>query len=476
MTHSDPPAPEGNHGPPRLRHSSRVAAPRWRLSTGWAGGLGLAGIAAYAGVLGIAMASSTYDVWGALVVGPCLLAVSWPLLTAVLRREQDGFVRRVIVVAFAVKVAGALLRWAVAFVLYDGSADAARYDKEGAVVAGHLRDGLFTVDLGVPLVGTGFLILLTGIVYAVIGPTLLGGYLVFAWLGFWGLYLFYRAFRIAMPGANHRRYALLVFLLPSMVFWSSGIGKEAWMSLCIGLATLGAARLLTGARGAALPLALGFLGSAAVRPHMTALIFVATVAGYLFRRDAHRTALTPLIRTVTLAALAVVGTLVVGQAKQFFKVDEVSAASVETVLTGTGTRDLGGGSDFQAHLITSPADVPGALVSVLFRPFPWEAGNVQALATSIEGMLLLGLTVASWGRLRTIWKFRPGRAYVVMCLAYLVMFIYVFSSFNNFGLLARQRVLVYPFLLALLCLPTRRELRRRTTITRSPAPREVLLR
>ncbi|CCG01316.1 hypothetical protein [Blastococcus saxobsidens] len=477
MAHRSSPGPVGQQVP--AGHlAARLGRRLERIRpAGWTAGLGLAAIAAYAIVLAAGMTRSTYDVWGALVVGPGLLAVSWPLLAGVLRRERDQWVRRVIVFAFGLKILGALARWAVAFVLYDGAADASRYDLQGAAVAEQLRSGSFVIDLGVPLVGTGFLILLTGIVYTVTGPTLLGGYLVFAWLGFWGLYAFYRAFRTAMPEGNHRRYALLVFLLPSMIFWPSGIGKEAWMCLCLGVATLGAARLLTGTRGAVLPLALGLGGSALVRPHLTALIFVATVAGFLFRRDVRRTVLTPVTRAVTLVALLAAGALIAQQAAAFFDVEDVSAGSVETVLAETERNTGTGGSNFDAQPVRSPLDLPAAVLTVLFRPFPWEAGNLQSLLTSAEGVLLLGLAIASWGRLRTVWAYRAGRPFVVLCLAYTVAFVYVFSTFGNFGILARQRVLAYPFVLALLCLPTLRELRRHRSASRGrPAPREQMLR
>jgi hypothetical protein len=207
------------------------------------------------------------------------------------------------------------------------------------------------------------------------------------------------------------------------------------------------------------------------------IIFVAIVAGFMFRRDVRRTALTPLVRMFTLALLAVVGILIASRTADFLRVDEVSTTSVDAVLTRIESRELGGGSDFQSQLISSPADVPGATVTILFRPFPWEAMTIQALAAALEGVLLLGLTVAAWPRLRAIWKFRQGRPFVVMCLAYIAMFIYAFSSFDNFGLIARQRVLVYPFLLALLCLPTVAELRhRRIPVPRPPATREAQLR
>ncbi|GAA3181006.1 hypothetical protein GCM10010531_38990 [Blastococcus jejuensis] len=436
----------------------------------WAVIVGLAVIGAYAALLGVGMARWSYDIWGALVVGPILALASWPLLAFALRHEEDRWIRRIVVVALAGKIVGALARWAVALVLYDGVADASRYDRQGAVIADQIHSGQFAVDLGVPLLGTGFLILITGIVYAVIGPTLLGGYLVFAWLGFWGLYAFYRAFRIAMPGANHRRYAVLVFFLPSLIFWPSGLGKEAWMTFGLGMATLGAAKLITGTGGAVVPFALGLLGTAMVRPHMTALVFVAAIAGFLLRRDMHRTPLTPVFRAITLAMLAVVGVLVARQAASFFDVEDVSAQSVTTVLNETAEDTARGGSAFQGEPVNSPLDMPLAAVTVLFRPFPWEIDNMQGLVTAAEGTFLLVLALMSWGRLRNLWKFRAGRAYAVLCLVYLLLFVFAFSTFNNFGLLARQRSLVYPFLLALLCLPIAADLRRMVADLRS-APR-----
>ena len=90
---------------------------------------------------------------------------------------------------------------------------------------------------------------------------------------------------------------------------------------------------------------------------------------------------------------------------------------------------------------------------MLFRPFPFEVHNVPALLAAIEGTVLMALFVLSWPRLRTI----PGRLrkqpYVTFCLTYTVLFCLVFSAFQNFGILARERVMVYPFVLVLLALP-----------------------
>ena len=60
------------------------------------------------------------------------------------------------------------------------------------------------------------------------------------------MFYLYRAFTIAIPDGNRRSYARLLFFLPSMLYWPSSIGKEAWMLFTLGLAAFGTARLLTG--------------------------------------------------------------------------------------------------------------------------------------------------------------------------------------------------------------------------------------
>ena len=41
---------------------------------------------------------------------------------------------------------------------------------------------------------------------------------------------------------------------------------------------------------------------------------------------------------------------------------------------------------------------------------------------------------------------------MLFCVLYSVAFVYAFSTFGNFGILARERVQVLPMVLALLCL------------------------
>ena len=60
----------------------------------------------------------------------------------------------------------------------------------------------------------------------------------------------------------------LFFFIPSLLFWPSGIGKEAWMMFGLGLAAYGVAKVLRVARGEASWLSTGLWLAGLVRPHV----------------------------------------------------------------------------------------------------------------------------------------------------------------------------------------------------------------
>jgi hypothetical protein len=413
----------------------------------------LAIAATYLVAMGYTMAHTGYREWGIFIVGPILLVISIPMLRAATRREDDVRMRRLIYWVFAIKLAAALPRYLVAFVLYDGN-DAVHYHDVGSTYAPTFR-ALGIPEYGGNLVGTTFMELLTGGLYALVGPTFLGGYLFFTWLAFWGTYLCYRGFHRALPEGNGRTYALLLFLWPSLLYWPSGIGKEAVMMPCIGLAVYGAARVFARERFGFLFLGVGLASSALVRPHITLILFVAASVGYLLRPAGPRaTVLSPVAKVAGILVLCSASVLVMQQAASFLEVDGFDASNVDKVLADAVERTNEGGSTFDAQPVRSPADLPWAAVTVLIRPFPWEAHNPQALVSAAEGVFFLYLAWRSRTRLRRLPVLLKS-SYPTFCVLYTTMFVYAFSTFGNFGILARERVMVLPFLMALLCLPLR---------------------
>ncbi len=419
--------------------------------------IGFLGVLAYLFALGLAMSQISFDVWGAMVIGPILMVVTLPLLLRTSRREVDPWMVKLLIIAFFAKMIGTLIRYAVTFEVYAGRADAGGYHGSGRRLAAAFWNGTwqqaYSEELP-ELVGTEFMRLATGLIYIVTGPTKLGGFLVFSWLGFWGLYFFYRAFRTGFPSGDYRRYAVLLFFLPSLLYWPSSIGKEAWMTFTLGVSAYGAALILRHRMQGYLVTAIGLAGTALVRPHITMLVFLALFIAYVMRRRSWRASQFGLLgRLAGLALMLLIGGLVLTQAASFFNLDVIDRESVESVLDRTEDQSATGGSEFINTRPKSPGEYPEALMTVLFRPFPWEASNAQALVAAIEGTALLFLFVLSLPRLARLPRTMFQVPYVMFALSYTAMFVFAFSAVGNFGIITRQRTQVFPFVLVLLAIP-----------------------
>ncbi|CAN5743715.1 hypothetical protein BH20ACT2_BH20ACT2_10090 [soil metagenome] len=414
----------------------------------------LAGVAYVVGVAW-AMAHMSYDIVGGLIIVPVLAGLTVPLITRRARREGDHRLVRILVLAVVVKlVVGPVIRYGVIQEVYGGVADAQGYHGAGRLIAGALRDGRLPADLGGGGDGTQAINLITGLVYTVTGVTELGGFVVFSWLALLGLFGFFAAFRLAFPDGDHHRYAKLVFFLPTMVFWPSSLGKEAWLVLCLGLATYGVASLLTRHPGGFTCLALGLGGGTLVRPHMAMLVFVALVPAYLVRRSPPGRRRRSLAKAAGIATLAMLGIFLSGQFVEYFKLDDLSQSSIDELLERTGEQTGTGGSVYEpVNAAANPVLVPFAVFTVVARPLPTETHNAQALVASLEGLFLLGLLAWSWRRVLAAGRRFLRSPFLAFALTYGLLFCVAFSSIGNFGILARQRVQLYPLLVVVLALP-----------------------
>jgi hypothetical protein len=403
--------------------------------------------------------TSSYNLAGGLIVAPIIFAVSLPAFVRQARREDDPRVLKILIVALSVKLIASLVRYYITFHVYD-SADASSYHREGLLISQQLWGGTGFFQLSLPgysslFEGTPFISVLTGLVYSVIGPTKLGGFMVFSWMAFWGIFLFYRAFVIAVPEGRSRQYAYFLFFIPSLLYWPASLGKDSWMLFALGVAAFGAARALSGTplRGLTVSV-LGMWSAAIVRPHIAAMFALALAVAFIVQRAPRpRGWLHPLVRIVGIAGIVILAAVLLSKTAEFLQVPSLNASGVVGELEAVSERSDYGGSEFDPVIVRSPADLPLALVTVLYRPFPFEANNLLAFAVSIETLFLLCLTL---GRLRWIWAAVKGarrQPFLILAMAYVGMFVVAFSSFPNFGLLVRERVQVLPFFLALLCVP-----------------------
>ncbi len=380
-----------------------------------------------------------------IVVVPLLLLVSAPIFTWAARRETHFDLAGLL-------ATGLLLRLGAALYRFDNASDATGYHAVGSGLAQSFRHFDFTVNAQGRIPGTGGMNYVTGLVEVITNNNKFATFLVFSWLGFIGCFLLYRAFCTALPDGDHRRYALLIFLWPTLLFWPSSIGKDCWMIFTLGIGALGAARVLDRRPGGYALMATGLLLGSLVRPHIGLLELVAFALALLVGRQTNRGGVVTPVSVGKVAGLVVLLVLGGVLAERFGSVTgSTDLTDVKSVLEINENRTDLGGSAFAPANPTNPVGYVQAAVTVLFRPFPMESGGgLEQTAAAVEATFLLCLAIASRRRLATI----PGRLrrqpYVTFALCYVLMFIFGFGSIANFGILARQRSQVVVFVFVLL--------------------------
>jgi hypothetical protein len=388
---------------------------------------------------------ATSAVGVALIEIPLLMLLTTPLFIRASREEPRFDLGGLLAL-------GLVARFAATYYRYTNAADGAGYFHTGAVLAKSFRNLDFGVDAQGPVPGTGGMRIIAGVVEVFTNSSSFATFLVFAWLGFFGCYLCYRAFVTALPEADHRRYALLVFLWPTLALWPSSIGKDCWLLFTLGIAALGAARVLVRRRGGYSLLVLGLIAGSVVRPHVSLLFAIAFGFALLVGRRVDRPGtMTPtgVARIAGLVLLLVLGGYLVTKTADLLDTADIGS-SVDVALAENSSRTAQGGSAFAAADPRNPLGYVEAAATIMFRPLPVEVHNAEALATSIETMFLLGLCVASWRRLVTIPRRLRSEPYVALALAYALMFFFAFGTIANFGILARERSMLMPFVFVLL--------------------------
>ncbi|HEY4713003.1 MAG TPA: hypothetical protein VIH30_01985, partial [Aquirhabdus sp.] len=152
--------------------------------------------------------------------------------------------------------------------------------------------------------GTQFVRIFTAWFSYVLGFSFYGTFLVYNVIGFIGLLAGEASLRIAVSGYSRRvrNFAGFIVFLPSISFWSSGIGKDAISFMAAGIVLWAALDLRRRTRLLFSAILLMFL----VRPHMAALLLVAFAGSMLFQRSMSFVQRVLLVSVVLGAAAALV--------------------------------------------------------------------------------------------------------------------------------------------------------------------------
>jgi hypothetical protein len=426
-----------------LRKVRPVVWPRYVIGTG---------VVAYGLLIVVALGSGAFELIDAIPLIPLLAYLTLRIGRRLARADADPAVLQLVLAAFWAKMLGTILRAGVVSWFYDNRSDANDFHLWGKSFAPQFRHLDFSA---VPSwSGTDFMRAFTGIVYSFTGASKVSGAIVMSFLSFLGLLLLWRAFKIAVPKGDAYRYSLLVLFLPSLLYWPSALGKEGFAILCLGLVSYGVARVMTGRIPiGVLLVALGLGGATLLRPHVALTAFCGISLAGLVGKSRRPSGKSSVMRIVLFAVLLVVGSTLAASTASFFGVPSLTQETVNETLNNAEGRTSEAGSSFSPVSMSNPANAPLAIVTVLFRPFPIEASNVVSAASAFEGVFLMVLLWKSRRRVRSVFRSMRRDPYIAYCMGVVLTFIYAFSAFSNFGILARQRCQVLPFFLVVVCLP-----------------------
>jgi hypothetical protein len=426
---SERPAPEDYSRTPRLARVGMVV-----------------GVGTVVFMLG-AGAAGNADMLRAVVVVPVLACITYVVAKSFAAIDERPVIVPIVMGGFGLKLAGTLIRDWVSNVYYGGG-DSLDYDQWGQKLAPSFRHFHWVTPNGT-LRGTNFLRTMSGIAYAITPGGIICAFLVFSFLSFLGMIFFWRAYRRAISTRSDLRYLKLLVFLPSLAFWPSALGKDAWVVLGVGIASYGVALILTDRLIGWLPFAIGVAEVMYVRPHVAIPIVVGLLLAELVRRRGPGGSIR-LVISVALVLFA--ASIILSTSASFLGVGGWSQASVSQELDNVGGRTTTGGSQFHATKVSSPVQFPIAALNVLFRPLPYEARSGPEMYTAIEDAVLLGLFIWMFRRIARAVRRSRRRPYLLYCIGMVSLFVVEYSSFSNFAIIARERTQAIPLLLVLLCL------------------------
>jgi hypothetical protein len=337
--------------------------------------------------------------------------------------------------------------------LYGGIADYNRYVFRGASLAGSFRHFNFNISTVGGIVDNGSITIVAAVLFALVGVNQAAAFLIMSFLSFIGIVCFYRAFTLTFSGAGHRRYGYPIFFLPSLIFWTADVSKEAIMTFLLGVLTYGCAQVLARQGGfrAWLLIVAASAGSLFIRPNDMLLLLGAFAIAMIFRPPSASVKFEPARRTTSLVFLAA---MVAGV--MFVTLHFLPGLHGSVNLSAINKNNQGPGSGFGSSGVSysgSPLAYPRDVFVVLFDPLPFNAHSSGEKFQALQNTVLLVLLIASLRNLRILPRAAFARPYLIMCLVFVVSFCYFFASLGNLGLIAREATVMLPLYLALLCIP-----------------------
>jgi hypothetical protein len=309
------------------------------------------------------------------------------------------------------------------------------------------------------IVGTGFVVFLVRFIQSIVGVDYFSVLLVFSGfsaLGSAGLYIsLSKMCSVSGSTAATRQMLKFGMLLPGLHFWTSPIGKDSLILLIYGLLAIAIVRF----KGLLwFSLLIAVLVSTMIRPHVGGCALIILMIYFIQNSIQKSRGIQRFGLVVVYGAIfAVIAAAVYLFLLQF--VQKYSGSGYETLADFLSERQdvyASTGSGFD----TSSVPFLVRYLLFLFGGIPWELGSILQIFAMVEGAFILALPVLL---LRMIWRTRRfskkiSASLLPLRLRFGATYVFFYSLLlsailtlgaSNFGLIARQRIMVYvPLLFA----------------------------
>lgn len=284
--------------------------------------------------------------------------------------------------------------------------------------------------------GTEFMRAFNFIPANMMGMSFLSNTMFYSLLGFMGMtYFFLIAARTIPYNKIISGYMLfpLIFFLPNLHFWSSGVGKDTTLFLCIGMFTYG---LMKPFQRIPLLVLAGLL-SMAIRPHITLFLMVGFGLAYVFGGK-----VSPAQRFIFSAAMIAIGLAILPSVMEYAKIEEASAEGFDKFATGKAA--VLSRSSAGSAIDISSYPFPLKVLTFWFRPALFDVKNINGLIAALENLLLLIVFIKAM-RTSPIRAFKAAPFVIKGLVIFLVVGTLAFSqSMGNMGIMIRMRNMFLP--------------------------------
>lgn len=305
---------------------------------------------------------------------------------------------------------------------------------------------------GVTVSNTGSMQAMSGFLCFICGNSVYAICLLIAGISFVAKLAMYNAFKRLLPEVKQKLLIFGCLLVPSAVFWSTGLLKEPIAVIGVGAMVYGGHQLVSKGRFAS---GLAWLGVGALLAGLFkgyllppfgigAGLFYASRATFSGGRQ-----IKPWYfvvgAVVAVGSVLITGTLLPNFAPETFEEEALTAQAVGARTHGGSNYTVGGGSLWM--------QLPLAVATVLYRPLVFEASNLLVFSNALEMLGALILTVRAISRSsfgKTV-RYVLERPALCFCFGFvLTLSVGVGLTTTNMGTLSRYRMPLVPFYATLL--------------------------